>query len=89
MMLAIHHSEWGFSKDWIDYCKKENIAFKVVNCYDSNIIEDLQGCDVLLWHHHHLIGKDKILPNNCCLPLSIPVRRSFLNLIVAGTLMIN
>src|SRR5690606_36269984 len=35
-----------------------NIPYKIVNCYDSNIIEQLKDCEVLLWHHHHTDAKD-------------------------------
>lgn len=58
MKLAIHQSNWGFSPDWINYCQENNIAYKIVNCYDTTIIEQLKGCDVLLWHHHHSDAKD-------------------------------
>ena len=60
MKLAIHKSKWGFSKDWITYCKEKKIPFKIVNCYDSDIIDQIQDCDVLFWHHHHTLAKDKI-----------------------------
>lgn len=60
MKIAIHKSDWGFSKDWIDYCKKNKITYKIVNCYDSSIIEDIQDCEVLFWHHHHTLAKDKV-----------------------------
>jgi glutathione synthase/RimK-type ligase-like ATP-grasp enzyme len=60
MKLAIHQSKWGFSNDWMAYCKAKGIPFKMVNCYDSNIIEQISDCDVLLWHHHHILAKDKV-----------------------------
>lgn len=60
MKIAIHKSNWGFSKDWIAYCEKQNIAYKIVNCYASNIIEQISDCEVLFWHHHHILAKDKV-----------------------------
>lgn len=60
MKLAIHQSKWGFSNDWITYCKQKSIPYKVVNCYDSDIITQLFDCDALLWHHHHILAKDKV-----------------------------
>ena len=53
MKLAIHNREKGFNLRWIAYCKKHGIPYKMVNCYDNNIIEQLQDCDALLWHHVH------------------------------------
>lgn len=58
MKVAIHESRLGFSKDWISYCIKNEIDFKIVNCYDSNIVESLTDCDLLLWHHHHAGPRD-------------------------------
>ena len=56
--IAIHKSSWGFSKEWINYCEKNNIPYKIVNCYDSDIISQVEDCDALLWHHHHSNAKD-------------------------------
>ena len=58
MKIAIHKSNWGFSKEWINYCEKNKILYKIVNCYSSDIIDQLQDCDTLLWHHHHTDAKD-------------------------------
>lgn len=60
MKIAIHKSSWGFSRDWISYCERKGIEYKVVNCYDSNIIEQLKDCDALMWHHHHSIATDAL-----------------------------
>ena len=54
-MIAIHHSNItnikdSFSSRWIDYCKNNRIEFKVVDCYSSDIIKELSGVKVLLWH---------------------------------------
>lgn len=58
MKIAIHSTPWGFSPDWIGYCERKGIKHKIVNCYDSNIIEQISDCDVLLWNHHHTHAKD-------------------------------
>src|SRR5690554_7426909 len=60
MKIAIHHREGSFSERWIEYCKNKHIEFKIVNCYDSNIIEQLKDCDALMWHHSHGNYKDLI-----------------------------
>lgn len=60
MKLAIHKSNWGFSRDWIAYCEENNIPHKVVDCYRTDIVEQVRDCDVLLWHHHHSLAKDKL-----------------------------
>ena len=53
MKLAIHNSSSGFHPRWINYCKINKIPFKIVDCYDTDIIKQLKDCDVLLWHHNH------------------------------------
>ena len=59
-MIAIHKSAWGFSPDWTKYCEENSISFKIVNCYDSDIIEQIMDCKALLWHHHHSLSEDKL-----------------------------
>ncbi|MCB0743255.1 MAG: hypothetical protein KDC67_05080, partial [Ignavibacteriae bacterium] len=58
MKIAVHSSKWSFSEEWIEYCKEKGIDYKIVNCYASSIIQDIEDCDVLLFHHHHTHVKD-------------------------------
>lgn len=60
MKIAIHHRAGSFSDRWIDYCKRENIDYKIVNAFDSNIIEQVKDCNIFMWHHHHKNFKDVI-----------------------------
>lgn len=53
MKIAIQQRESGFGNRWIEYCKKNNIEYKLVDVYASNIIEQVKDCDVFMWHHHH------------------------------------
>lgn len=66
MKIAIHHTPNSFSDRWIDYCTRKKINFKIVSCFDNNIVQQLKDCDALLWHHHHedfmdVISAKKIL----------------------------
>lgn len=58
MKIAIHHNPHSFSDRWIKYCEKEKIEYKVVDAFDSNIIEQLKDFDIFMWHHHHAQYKD-------------------------------
>lgn len=58
MKIAIHHRPGSFSDRWIEYCKRENINYKIVNAYDSDIIEQLKDSNAFMWHHHHSDIKD-------------------------------
>lgn len=52
MKIGIHHSKGSFSERWIEYCQEKNIEFKLVDCFKSDILLQLNDCDVLLWHFH-------------------------------------
>lgn len=50
MKIAIHQRENSYSDKWIEYCKANNIDYKIVDCYDTNIIDQLSNCEGLIWH---------------------------------------
>lgn len=58
MKIAIHHTKGTFSENWIKYCKENEIDYKVVNAYSTDIVRDLGDCDAFMWHHHHGEIKD-------------------------------
>lgn len=53
MKLGIHFSKRSFSERWITFCEERGYAYKIVDCYRNDIIDQLRDCDALLWHHHH------------------------------------
>ena len=57
-MIAIHHSKSSFSDRWIEYCDTNHVAYKIVDCYRSDIIHQLDDCDALMWHINHQNSKD-------------------------------
>lgn len=50
MKIAIHPHQGTFSDRWIEYCKEKSIPYKIVNCYDTDIIQQLDDCDALMWN---------------------------------------
>lgn len=60
MKIAIHHRKEGFSERWISCCDEYGIDFKVVNCYSNTIIDEVTGCDALMWHFHQSNSKDAL-----------------------------
>lgn len=58
MKIAIHHRPGSFSDRWIEYCINAGIDHKIVNAYDSNIVEQVSDCDAFMWHHHHANAMD-------------------------------
>lgn len=59
MEIAIHKSG-GFSDRWIEYCEKNHIDHKIVNAYDSDIIQQLSDCNAFMWHLSHISYKDAL-----------------------------
>lgn len=50
MKIAIHDHAGSFSDRWIKYCDEKQVSYKRVNCYDSDIVTQLEGCEGLMWH---------------------------------------
>lgn len=50
-MIAIHNSNGGFHPRWIAFCEAQNIPFRLVNCYDNDLLEQIKDCTGLMWHH--------------------------------------
>jgi len=60
MKLAIHHRPGSFSDRWIAYCEEQGIDYKIVNAFDTDIIQQVSDCDAFMWHHNHTAFKDKL-----------------------------
>lgn len=63
MKIAIHDGD-GWNLKWIDLCEKLNIDYKIVNCYDTNIMSILEGCGALMWSFDHGSPKDILMARN-------------------------
>ena len=62
MKFAIHHtSNYQFSKRWIDYCKANNISYKIVDAYHTDIINNIKDCDFFLWQFTQAKYEDKLM----------------------------
>jgi hypothetical protein len=62
MKIAIHDNkkERYFSYRWINYCKSNNISFKIVDAYDSNIVQQVSDCEAFMWHHSNYDYRDAL-----------------------------
>ena len=61
MKIAIHNTkEISFTQGWIDYCVKNSIEYKLVNAYDSDIVEQVKDCTAFMWHHSQVNYKDAL-----------------------------
>ena len=76
-MLAIHHSPISFSTRWIRYCESKGIPYRLVNCYDTDIVQQLADCEALLWHHHHANEKDILFARQLLFALETAGKKVF------------
>jgi glutathione synthase/RimK-type ligase-like ATP-grasp enzyme len=53
MKIAIHNHPGSFSDRWITYCQENDIPYLKANCHSSDIIEQVKGCNGLMWHWYH------------------------------------
>jgi glutathione synthase/RimK-type ligase-like ATP-grasp enzyme len=60
-MIAIHNSNFGFHPRWIAYCEQKKIPYKIINCYDNDLILQLKDCKALMWHFNHRSSKDNLI----------------------------
>lgn len=52
-MIAIHAKSGTFAPEWVAYCKEHGIPYKEVDCFSSDIVNQLRGCSALLWQWAH------------------------------------
>lgn len=62
-MIAIHNDlrKHLFHYLWIEYCEQKNIAYKLVDCFDSDIINQLADCSCLMWHYNQSSSIDIVM----------------------------
>lgn len=62
-LIAIHDNDSPvlFHHRWVAYCEANSIPYKRVNCYANDIIEQLKGCDALMWHYHQNTPRDIVM----------------------------
>src|SRR6056297_57050 len=77
MKIAIHPRIDSFSQRWIEYCKINGIPYKKVNCYDSDIVQQLEDCDALMWHFHQANPKDVLFAKELIYSLQTAGKKVF------------
>ncbi len=79
MKLAIHPNENGFSDRWITYCKEKGIDYKIVSCYDSDILTQLQDCDALMWNWNQNDFRAALMARQLTYSLELTGKKMFPN----------
>jgi glutathione synthase/RimK-type ligase-like ATP-grasp enzyme len=76
-MIGIHHQKGSFSDRWIAYCKENDVSYKIVNCYDSDIVSQLKDCDAFMWHHDHADYRDALFAKQLLYSLQLAGKKVF------------
>jgi glutathione synthase/RimK-type ligase-like ATP-grasp enzyme len=79
MKLAIHPHKNGFSDRWIQYCEEKGIAYKIVSCYDSDIIQQLDDCDALMWNWNQNDFRAALMARQLTISLELRGKKMFPN----------
>lgn len=77
MKIAIHHRTGSFSDHWIKYCEQNCIDYKIVNAYDSDIIQQVNDCDAFIWHHCHYDYRDTLFAKQLLYSLQLAGKKVF------------
>lgn len=80
MKIAIHHTKRSYSDRWIKFCHENNIEYKIVNSSDSRIIQDVEDCDIFLWHFLHATEIDVLLGKRLITALELSGKIVFPNI---------
>lgn len=79
MKVAIHYNnhKYSFCHKWIDYCQLNNIDYKLVNAYDTDIISQLNDCDIFLWHYFQTDYRDMLFAKQLLYSLQLCGKKVF------------
>ena len=79
MKIAIHHRDslGFFSARWIEYCKRNNIEYKLVNAYDNSIMQQLKDCDAFMWHFSNYDYRDALFAKQLLISLQTSGKKVF------------
>jgi glutathione synthase/RimK-type ligase-like ATP-grasp enzyme len=77
MKIAIHPAANSFSERWITYCETKGINYKLVNCYSTDILDQISDCDALMWNFHHKSYKDLLFAKQLLLTIELTGKKVF------------
>ena len=59
--LAIHHRQDSYSERWIAYCDMHSISYRIVNCLDLDIMQQLASANALLWNWNQADPREQLV----------------------------
>ena len=79
MRIAIHNRDslGFFTRRWVEYCEKNGIDYKLVNAYDSNIVNQLKDCDAFMWHFSNYDYRDALFAKQLLISIQTSGKKVF------------
>jgi glutathione synthase/RimK-type ligase-like ATP-grasp enzyme len=77
--IGIHNRKGSFSKRWIDYCIQQQIEYKIVDCYQPDILDQLEECEALMWHFTQDKYQDMLFARQLILSIETAGKKVFPN----------
>lgn len=77
LKVAIQPNPIGFTSNWIEYCEKNKIEYKLVDATNNNIISELNDCDLFIWNHDLLLQVDNLLAKRLLMSLEHSGKKVF------------
>jgi len=77
--IGIHHTKGSFSERWIAYCKAQGLEYKLVDCYQSDIVDQLEDCACFMWHFNHKGARESKFAKQLLLSLEAAGKSVFPN----------
>lgn len=75
--IGIVNKKGSFSDEFIRYCKENAIAYKIINPYSTNIIEEVDDCDAIMFHMHQNDYRDMIFAKSLLFSLQTAGKKVF------------
>ncbi|MBN1971472.1 MAG: hypothetical protein JW870_19060 [Candidatus Delongbacteria bacterium] len=79
MKIAIHPRAGSYSDHWINWCEKNKINWKSVDCFNTEIIQNISDCDALMWHYSQNNPKAILFAKQLLLSVEASGRKVFPN----------
>jgi glutathione synthase/RimK-type ligase-like ATP-grasp enzyme len=79
VLIAIHNRSGSFSDRWIEYCQQHGIKHIIVNCHNTDIIDQLRKADALLWSWHLCEPADQLVARQLISVVELTGVRTFPN----------
>lgn len=79
MKIAIHYSKNSYSERWIQYCKNCNFEYKIVDCCQNDIIQQIRDCDIVMWHFYHASAQDSLFAKQLLYSIKASGKKVFPN----------